>query len=224
MKAILPKPLFFISTLLPLLGLLASPPDTTTLIYTIFGAVLLFRHHLAAAYARLPGRPWLKFIITALMVGWLVETLAWLSNHLAGETQPALFHPLLHLDLLLASGFYVGGALAWLLAMRLFRFSLAEAFVAQGIFGVLVEQDGLVFQQGLAALPAGLLLWAYVFVVYGPCVGIPLALSEKELAHQGQRRGWLRWPLVLAGLWLLTKLSFLVGFLALDTAGVIESL
>lgn len=198
------------SALLPLTGLLTSPPDTMLAIYSLFVVAVFARRPIEALAARVRVPRALAFAALVLVCGLLTETLAWTSSYLARAPEPALLHPQLAYDLLLSPVVYGGWALAWPLLMRRWRFSLVEVFTIQGIYGVLLEQQGAVLRQGLASLPWGVVMWAYVFLVYGSAVGLAYLPFERAYASEDRRRGWTRLPAALA----LTLLATIVSSLA----------
>ena len=198
------------SALLPVGMLLADPPDPMLLIYSIFVVAWFGRSRVAAVMRRVPLPRWAHALLAMLLVGALTETLAWLANFLARDPQPALLHPQLAYDLLLSPGIYGAWALAWMAAGHRYAYTLSHVFILQGIFGVFIEQQGAVFLQGIATLPAGALLWLYVFVVYGSAMGLAVLVWPPGLLAEDRRRGWLRFPLVLA-------LNF--GFTAITALG-----
>ena len=197
-----------LSAFLPVLGLMTSPADTMLLIYTIFVIIYLSGASLSPAIRGINFPLWLFFLLLVLASGWLTEVLAWYNNYLAGATEPALFHPQLFYNLLLATGFYLGSGLAWLLLIRKYRFSLPAVFIIQGVFGVFFEQNGAVFYQCLAGLPAGLLLWGYVFLVYGSFMGIPYLLAGDGIKQAVLPQRWWQYPLALGVIWFVILLVF----------------
>lgn len=209
-----------LSALLPLPGLLAAPHDTMLPIYTLFVGAVFLRRPLEAAVVRIRLPRGLAFGLLVLASGLLTETLAWLSNYLSRAPEPALFHPQLAYDLLLSPVVYGGWALAWPLLMRRWRFSLAEVFVIQGLYGILLEQEGIIFRQGLAAMPWGLVLWAYVFLVYGSAIGLAYLPFERSYAGEGRRRGWARLPVALGATLVATVVSSLVWMAVLSLLGI----
>ncbi|MCL5098853.1 MAG: hypothetical protein M1608_15235, partial [Candidatus Omnitrophica bacterium] len=102
------KLLFAVSGLIPLLGLFSSPPITTLLIYTFFVLVYFLKPYLKITSLKIPGTPFLKYALLIVLFGLVVECLAWYENYLARNPNPALLHPQLIPDLLLAIGFYAG--------------------------------------------------------------------------------------------------------------------
>jgi len=196
-----------LSALLPLPGLIATPHDTMLPIYTLFVAAVFVRKPLESAAARLRLPRGLAFGLLVLACGLLAETLAWTGSYLAGDPEPALLHPQLAYDLLLSPVVYGGWALAWLLLMRRWQFRLVEVFTLQGLYGVLLEQQGAVLRQGLANLPLGIILWAYVFLVYGSAIGLAYLPFERAYAADGRRRGWIRLPIGFGVLLLMTAVS-----------------
>lgn len=195
------RPLFLASLLIPLLGLLSSPPDTMALIYTIFGLVFLFRNHAHSLYQRVPGPDSLKVLVLFLLAGTLTETLAWTNNYLKAAEQPALFHPQLIPDLIIGLGFYGGWALAWLLVLRWYRFAVPEAFIITGLQGIFFEQLGAVFLAMLAIVTqnplAALFFGLYVFAVHGSVVGIALSPVIDETDTTPHSRHWTRFPIAI---------------------------
>jgi uncharacterized membrane protein len=168
------------------------------LVYSIFVAAWFARKPIASLVVRVPLPGWVHGLLATLLVGGLTESLAWLANFLAREPHPALLHPQLAYDLLLSPGIYAAWALAWMAAGHRYAYTLSHVFILQGVFGVLIEQQGAVFLQGFAALPAGALLWLYVFVVYGSTMGLAVLLWPPGLLAEDRRRGWLRFPMILA--------------------------
>jgi hypothetical protein len=209
-----------LSALLPLPGLLASPHDTMLPIYSLFVGAVFVRRPIEAAAARVRLSCGLAFGLLVLVSGLLTETLAWWSSYLARAPEPALLHPQLAYDLLLSPVVYGGWALAWPLLMRRWRFSLAEVFIIQGLYGILLEQQGAVLRQGLTNLPWGALLWAYVFLVYGAAIGLAYLPFERQYAAEDRRRGWARLPIALGATLLATVVSSLVWIAILQLLGI----
>lgn len=209
-----------LSALLPLPGLLAAPHDTMLPIYSLFVAAIFLRQPIEATVARVRLPRSLAFGLLVLASGLLAETLAWTSSYLAQAPEPALLHPQLAYDLLLSPVVYGGWALAWLLLMRRWRFSLVEVFTIQGLYGILLEQQGAVLRQGLASLPWGIVMWAYVFLVYGSAIGLAYLPFERAFTGEPQRRGWPRLPIALGVTLLATVVSSVVWIAALHLLGI----
>ncbi len=212
---------FAASGLIPLLSFCGGTPDPMLLIYTVFVGAWLLRTRPARPSDRAPWPLLLKLLVLTLASGILTETLAWLGSFLAREREPALLHPQLLYDLLLSPGVYGGWAIAWLAALRLHRYSLTDVFVVQGVYGVFVEQLGAVFLQGLRALPFGVLLWGYVFIVYGSAMGLAYLPVERRLAASSPRSGPQRLPLALVLALLGTVISSLAWAAFLRLLGVV---
>ena len=155
------RSLFVLSGLLPILALLNPQPDPTPLIYSIFVLTYVIRRRSASISEEARASTW-SFGLAIVGYG----------NFVKCAPQPALMHPQLLPDLALGIAFYGGWAIAWVVLLRYFSFSLRQVFCAQGAFGVLIEQRGAIFLSGLAVMPFGLVLWTYVFLVYGSVVGI----------------------------------------------------
>lgn len=211
--------IFFIATgLAPILGILNWPPDTLLLIYTMFVAALLFRERLAAVVARIRLSARWKFLFLMIVSGILTETLAWMSNFLAREPRPALFHPQLIPDLILGIGFYSGWAVAWLIVHRFWRFSFLSVFLATGLSGVWTEQNGTVFVNLIQALfvnPLSALFGVlYLVVVYGSIAGLAYLPVAGELNSLERSNNLLKYPAV----WILL---FFVVYLTTGTARIL---
>jgi hypothetical protein len=188
------------------------------LIYTVFVAAWVLRGR--SQGRRLPGPAWLGYLVLMVLVGFLTEILAWAGNYLARAEQPALLHPQLLYDLLLSPGIYAAWAVGWIVVTRRWRFSLTEVFIVQGVYGVLLEQQGAVFIKGLEAMPLGVVLWLYVFVVYGSAAGLAYLPFERELSPPQAHGSRWKVPAALLVQFVATAVVALAwtGFLAL--AGV----
>jgi len=90
----------------------------------------------------------------------------------------------------------------------------------QGLYGILLEQQGAILRQGLATLPWGIILWAYVFLVYGSAIGLAYLPSERAYAADARPRGWIRLPIAFGMLLILTVVSSLGWGLLLQVLGV----
>jgi len=193
------------SAAIPILGLLTGP-NTTLLIYTIFVAALLARRPLerlaGALMRRLHLAPETLLVGAILVSGWLTGRLAWLSSSIGRDAHPALLHPQLIPDLILAIGFYGGWALGWLLALWRWQFTLPAVFFATGLMGIFVEQDGAVIRDIAAAALSNPLLAALIaldiFAVYGSIMGLAYLPLASALRERKRRGGWLRFPAVVA--------------------------
>ena len=202
------------SGVLPVVWLLGSPPDPTLFVYSFFTITLV------SPFTFSKVRPFVvRLVLAMLLGGYLAETLAWLGNGFANEPNPALLHPELLPDLLLATGFYGGWAIAWSLTLHFFRFSLLESFIVSGVFGVLLEQDSAVLRSILQAIfinpLQAAMLALYVFLVYGSVVGIAYCLANIKASQTGKRDNILKYPVIFAlmfvGMNLLTGLFILIA-------------
>jgi hypothetical protein len=194
---------FAASGVVPLLGMLQHPPQTTLLIYSVFVGVLLVapRAGLQGGAAGLTSPAAARFTAAMLAAGLVAEVLAWFNEYAARKAAPALFHPQLVPDLILVSGLFLGWAAAWLGAASLYRFGLREVFVTTGVLGVAIEQNGAVMAgvvQLLTVNPLQSLVMAtFVFLVYGSITGLAFVAAESRLPRP-PRRGWLKYPLACA--------------------------
>lgn len=174
--------------------------DTTLLVYPVFLVV-----YLAVPRFRRPGQHqspgWPVVVISVIASGWTAEVMAWTSNYVADASRPALLSPQLLSDLFLAVGFYGGWAVAWILVLRRYRFSLTEVFAVTGVMGVFVEQNGSVAASILGGLRAdpltSVILAVYVFTVYGSIMGTASLLARFDTRSSVQSGGWLKYPAVV---------------------------
>lgn len=190
---------------LPILGLLTGP-NTSLLIYTTFVVALLARRPLErlanVVMRRLLLAPEVLLALYIILSGWLTECLAWLSSYIGHDAHPALLHPQLIPDLILAIGFYGGWAVAWLLALWRWRFALPAVFVVTGLMGIVVEQDGAVVRDIIAVALGNpllaILIALDIFAVYGSIMGLAYLPLASALRERKRRGGWLRFPVVIA--------------------------
>lgn len=217
--------IFFIATgLVPILGVLSSPPDAMLLIYTVFVAALLYREKLLGTVAKIRLSARWKFLFLMIAAGLLAETLAWTSNYLAREAQPALLHPQLIPDLILGIGFYSGWALSWMIAHRFWRFTLLQVFLATGISGIWTEGVGAAFlniMQTFLTNPLSALYGIlYLVAVYGSIAGLAYLPVAAEFNKSERRNHPLKYPTIWILLFFVAQLTtgvvmILAGFLEL---------
>jgi hypothetical protein len=199
------------SGIIPLIAQVSGANPGPLLIYSLFAFAFLLHERFPAAF-RFAFRP-VAFAGAVIGCGLLLEFSAWLSSYIARETEPALFHPQLIPDLLLASSFYGGWAIAWGLMLRWLRFGIWQAYAAHGVYGVMAEQDGLIM------LSLDPMLWLYVFAAYGATLA--LALLPFRAALPGQKDKWWKYPLAIAASYLCTQFTFLAGALLWDGLGLV---
>jgi hypothetical protein len=188
------------------------PPNPLTM-YPLFVLAYFLRERF-----KLNFRTW-RFILVIMLSSLLLEVLAWLSNYIEANPNPALFHPQLIPDLLIAIGFYSGWALAWAFIVQRYRFSLPEVFILQGLYGVVFEQNGAILLLGFAQFPLGLIFWLYVFLAYGATMGLAY-LPFRETVPDKKSSLWkYLWLLLL--MIILTHLMTLVFGLLWMALGLI---
>ena len=195
------RSLFILSGLVPLLSIVQRKPDSL-LIYSVFVAVCLLRRKLAALADRLPGPKALHLIGLFIVAGELAEAFAWMGNYTKQSPHPGLLHPQLFANAILAVGLYIGWGLAWLITLRWYRFTLAEAFLLTAFQGVFLEGWGKVFMGMIAVLPTNpllaLMMGVYVAAVHGSVVGIVMAPVVHRFDDPFRSRHWTRFPVVIA--------------------------
>lgn len=211
--------LFILSGLVILSTILFSSPSPL-LMYPLFVAVMVFRQPLSNLVAKIALSDNWKFILLTALAGYILETLAWMNNFFQKNPNPTLLHPQLIPNLILSTGLYAPWAITWLLLFKKYHFSLWQIIIVQGLYGVLLEQRGAVFLQGLMTMPLGLLFWAYVFIAYGFTMGSVYALFEGKLL-QGQSNSWTKYPLALTAIAVITLLIFFTWGFLVNAVGLI---
>lgn len=196
--------LFLISGFFPLLGLLNTTPLTMPLIYSVFVLASTLGKERWRSFLS-DGRMWVAVLRTAFIVMVITETLAWLESYFNGfAIATALFSTNYLENILIASGYYLGFALAWMIINRYFAFTAAEAFMTYGLFGILLEQNGAVLSQIIGALLGNpilaIFLGTMVLIIHGSIAG----LMHIRLApyFTGRHSGMVRYPVALVAIWI----------------------
>ncbi len=217
--------LLAISGVIPILTLISSPPDPMLLIYSLFLLALFLRFYIIRLVQCIPLRTSIKFALLIIVSGMVAECLAWISNYLARNETPTLFHPQLISDIILGIGFYGGWAVAWLLILRRCSFSLVSVFVTTGFLGIAIEQNSQVLISILQALPmnplGSIFMSVYVFIVYGSVMGIAYLTVEGEFCHSCQCNHWLKYPAVLLLMYVFSHLLTAAVMLVATPLGLI---
>jgi hypothetical protein len=175
--------LLAISGVLPLFGIIDDPLQVNHLIYTLFVLVYFMRGQFARLIDRLPFPPLLIFAIVCFSGGLLSETLVWISNT-AAEMEGFGFYDAYPAHITHYIGFYTVVAAAWALTLRRWSFTIAQVFFTAGVFGILIEQRGVIFLSFFQNPLLGLLNWLYVLPIYGSYPALAYAL----IVHR-------RWPI-----------------------------
>lgn len=214
-------PLFILSALIPLLGLFKSPADPLLPIYTVFSALFFIkkRFYRQEPETNITSGSNIKFAFLIVAVGLTAESLAWGVNFLAKSENPTLFHPQLFYDLIISLAMYSSWAIVWFFWSKKYAFSLTQVFILQGVYGILLEQKGAIFIQGLLNMPIGILFWAYVFVVYGSITCLAYLLSGKVTV--GESPKLITYILILLSLFVISIILMLAWGLLLQVLGII---
>jgi hypothetical protein len=171
-----------VAGLIPILFLIISRTTTELLVVSIFMLLLFVQKPLNVWYRRFPGPSWAKFLFLYVILNVFVfETLFWLSSYLGCVPDPDLLHNQLFWDWIYGIGFYGGLGVAWTVIRTFYGFDYRDAFIIQVVYGVFVEQLGSVFLAGLATFPLGILLWLYVFVIYGSIAASPFVIADDNV-------------------------------------------
>lgn len=162
------KFLFSFSGLLILLASIKSP---VLLPYPLLVLAVLRGWHLPKTHP-----PVARLLFSTLICTLFLEISAWLDNFIKNAPDPALFHPQLVPNLILAFGFYMAWWLTWWLMLRRYHFTAKEIFFTTGLYGVLIEQNGKIFLAGLSTFPLGIALWLFVVIAYGSTMALAFYL------------------------------------------------
>jgi len=169
---------FVLSGLVPLVGLLKRPAGWMLCLYSIYVlAYSLKPNPWRNAFSNWPA--WLAGVSSAIVVGTVTETLAWLQNRGEGFKNPgALFSSNLLSDIARGWGYYLVLVLIYLVLSRFYILSAAQSFVGYGLCGIFLEQRGAMAKAAFSAGPVGVVMLAYLFAVHGSILGLivlPLA-------------------------------------------------
>jgi hypothetical protein len=153
--------LWALAALLMLLG--AGSP--MLLIFPMWIVTYLQRQRLARAVARVPRD--LGFVAAAVCFGLLTEAFAVLTNLSRPPAERILLDPDPSRDLLMALAYYSAVATTWWWLLRRWRFSQRDVFLTTGLFGIVVEETGLVLLRIVTWPILGAIYAVYVAFVYG---------------------------------------------------------
>jgi hypothetical protein len=199
-------------------GIFRGKPEPMPLIFTFFVLGLFFRSYGAVLVAHIRLRPELKFVLLVVLSGWLAESLAWWGNYIHRDPEPALLHPQLLPDLILAIGYYGGWAVAWLVLLRFFRFNVWEVFLTTGILALPLEQDGDVVRRALEQGVMGFVGPLFIYVVYGSIMGLGYVFVEKELQGDKSRARFVRPPWSVVKYPLAPAVAYFIGLFVVGQA------
>lgn len=210
MKNKILKIIFPISGAVPLLGLIGKPPDPLLPIYSLFVFLYFLRNRVQSIAKIIPLKPAMKFALLVFLAGMFTECLAWLLNFLKQDPNPVLFHPQLAYDLLLGIPQYAAWGIVWFFLVKRFKYSLFSVFLIQGLYGILLENRGAVFLQGLTSMPLGILMWTYVFAIYGSISAIAYTFVEQEIDKNNKSDKWFKYPVSLISIMVVTIMFFII--------------
>lgn len=187
----------------------------TYLVFNKPGPVWLFppllilyplREKIGGFVGKLTKKKNIKYVISGLFVGLIIEILAIINSMKLAPEQRALFHPEPITDLIFGAGYYILLMTGSYLIAKRYNFSLKQFFVLGGIFGLLLEQHGEVLLQ---VLGGNILGGIYVFLSYGALLAFPYMFFESDFGKSDKKRkklgffGYVLSFLILAGFYLL---------------------
>lgn len=199
--------LFVLSGFIPILNLLARK-DPSLLIYSFFVFVFILRSRFVPLVSKIQLSATIKLVVLIIMSGFLTETFVWLGEYLQRTPEPKMLHPQLIPDLIRSVGFYGSWAVGWALLLKRYKFTIAQVFIMQGLYGIFIEQQGAVFIIGQSTMPFGLLIWLYVFLVYGATASLPFLLLGNQLIFEQQRDSRIKYVLALIVILISSVLVF----------------
>ena len=143
------------SALIPVIGALSRPTQLQGLVFTFFVFVylapLIFSDKKmsiedgklkSATFKEDTKRNNWIFAASVIAGGLVSQALLWTSQIFAEHINPTLMHPQLRADLFLATFYYAALALAWLILLRRWRFTVLEVFLF-AFLASLIEQSQL---------------------------------------------------------------------------------
>lgn len=105
------------------------------------------------------------------------------------------------------------------------RFTLPGVFIVTGVLGVFIEQSGAVIREiigmALANPLLAMLLALDIFAVYGSIMGLAYLPLATALQARQRRLGWLKYPVVMALMFLGASFGVIVVDLLAAHAGLI---
>jgi hypothetical protein len=135
------------------------------LVAAMWAVVYLAREPLARVAASIPRD--YGFLVAAIVFGMLTESLALLNNLELAPKDRILLNPEPWRDLVMGAISCTAVGFAWLLLLRRFAYRGRDLFLITGVYGVLVEQMGLVALHIVTWPILGALYALLVAVVYG---------------------------------------------------------
>lgn len=190
--------IFIASAVLVLIGSINSP---VLLIYPIFVLAVVKQWQLPTFSSVA-----LQFFIVTILCTMFLESTAWLDNYLKNPAVPLIFHPQLFPDLLISLGMYIAWWLTWFLILNYYHFTYKEVFITTALYGILIEQKGKVFFEGLNTFPIGILLWLFVALAYGSTISLAFYLMRHRFNATNNK--WYKYLVAFVGLFICTIVIF----------------
>lgn len=154
-----------------------------------------------------------KFLVAGVVFGMLTEVFAVLDNigQPISVREVTLLHPQAGPDLVIAFFYYLSLIVMWFFLLRKVALPPAAVLIIGGLFGVIVEQEGIIltalFEQGFV----GLLMAAFVFFVHGLYPMLAYQLTFENFSPERKPARWWHWPLGFASMWAGAILFMILG-------------
>lgn len=149
--------------------------DSMILIFPLFLLIWMFfpNHVEEADWSK--NKSFIFYLIIGTIVGLITELFAILNNLSKPPEERILFHPDPAINIVLAIFYYF--PIFFFAAIILHKYKMTEinVFLIGGIYGICTEQ---MFQ---ILLSFNLILWFYVFLVYGSFITIPYTIFKNRL-------------------------------------------
>jgi hypothetical protein len=157
-------------------------------IYPMALFVYTARQPLADYLRRFPRA--VAFLGLGTLLGLITEVFATFSNINLPPEDKVLLHPVPAYDLLFGLLYYFLFMLAWYVLLRKFAFSKTTVFIGSGLFGALVEQNGLHLVNVITNPFWGSLMLLIIMSVYAIFPTLAYMVTEERFTDRPQPRWW----------------------------------
>jgi hypothetical protein len=193
--------------------------EPMTMIFPLWILVYLLRGPLIDIADRI--QPYTAFLAFGILFGLLIEIFAILENLDKPLDERALFNPHPWIDLVLALYYYPLLILTWMLLLKKINYSKKEVFIITGLYGIVVEQMGVIVAIVISN-PFGFIIGLFVVCVHGVFPMLALMLTEHRMPKERKETNIKWWAFGLFCMFLQWAIGGLTLFrwitLALDPA------
>lgn len=190
--------------------------DFMILIFPLFLLIWMFFPNHAEETDWSKNKSFIFYLITGTIVGLITELLAIFDNLKLPPEERVLFSPDPVIDIVLAISYYFPVALFAAIILHRYKMIEISVFLIGGIYGICTEQ---MFQ---ILLSFNLILWFYVFLVYGSFITIPYTILKNRLNNFDLKEiNKLKSTILL---FIALLLGFLGGFILMGIAWILLGL